>query len=105
MHRAGIVGPQATAKALRYSWGVAAVQAGVPLTTIATVLGHANVSTAALYTTALYTTASGAEAHELRPTSMAGLPERRVSPLRCIRMSRTREPYLSPDEGESNLRP
>ena len=39
---------------------MAAVQAGVPLTTIASVLGHADVST-----TALYTTAIGAEAREL----------------------------------------
>ena len=40
--------------------GVAAVQAGVPLTTIAAVLGHADVST-----TAIYTTVIGAEAREL----------------------------------------
>ena len=38
-----------------HSYGVAAVQAGVPLTTIAAVLGHADVST----------TAIGAEAREL----------------------------------------
>ena len=60
MHRAGITGPQACPRGLRHSFGVAAVQAGVPLTTIAAVLGHADVST-----TAIYATAVGAEAREL----------------------------------------
>ena len=60
MAEAGIAGPQATPRGLRHAFGVAAVQAGVPLTTIAAVLGHANVST-----TAIYTTAMGAEAREL----------------------------------------
>ena len=57
---AGIEGPQACPRGLRHSWGVAAVQAGIPLTTIAAVLEHADVST-----TAIYTTAIGAEAREL----------------------------------------
>ena len=60
MRTAGIEGPQACPRGLRHSFGVAAVQAGVPLTTIAAVLGHADVST-----TAIYTTAIGAEAREL----------------------------------------
>ena len=60
MRRAGIEGPQACPRGLRHSYGVAAVQAGVPLTTIAAVLGHADVST-----TAIYATAIGAEAREL----------------------------------------
>ena len=60
MRDAGITGPQATPRGLRHSYGVAAVQAGVPLTTIGAVLGHADVST-----TAIYTTAIGAEAREL----------------------------------------
>ena len=60
MRRAGVTGPQACPRGLRHSFGVAAVQAGVPLTTIAAVLGHADVST-----TALYATAIGAEAREL----------------------------------------
>ena len=42
------------------SYGVAAVTAGVPLTTIAAVLGHASLTT-----TAIYTTAIGEEAREL----------------------------------------
>ena len=60
MRTAGIDGPQACPRGLRHSWGVAAVQAGVPLTTIAAVLGHADVGT-----TAIYATAIGAEAREL----------------------------------------
>ena len=60
MRRAGIDGPQACPRGLRHSYGVAAVVAGVPLTTIAAVLGHADVST-----TALYATAFGAESRQL----------------------------------------
>ena len=60
MRSAGIEGPQACPRGLRYSFGVAAVTAGVPLPTIAAVLGHASLST-----TAIYTTAIGAEAREL----------------------------------------
>ena len=59
MRGAGIDGPQACPRGLRHSFGVAAVQAGVPLTTIAAVLGHADVST-----TAIYATAIGTEARE-----------------------------------------
>ena len=60
MAAAGIEGPQACPKGLRHAYGVAAVAAGVPLPTVAAVLGHANLTT-----TAIYTTAIGAEAREL----------------------------------------
>ena len=60
MRDAGIAGPQASPRGLRHSWGVAAVRAGVPLTTISAVLGHADVTTSAIYTTAI-----GAEARDL----------------------------------------
>ena len=60
MRSAGIEGPQACAKGLRHAYGVAAVTAGVPLPTVAAVLGHADLTT-----TAIYTTAIGAEAREL----------------------------------------
>ena len=60
MHQAAIAGPQASPKGLRHAFGVAAVTAGVPLPTIAAVLGHAELTT-----TAIYTTAIGAEAREL----------------------------------------
>ena len=60
MQTAGIEGPAACPRGLRHSYGVAAVTAGVPLPTIASVLGHASLTT-----TAIYTTAIGAEAREL----------------------------------------
>ena len=60
MRQAGIEGPQASPKGLRHAFGVAAVTAGVPLPTIAAVLGHAELNT-----TAIYTTAIGAEEREL----------------------------------------
>ena len=60
MRTAGIEGPQACPRGLRHSYGVAAVTAGVTFPTIAAVLGHASLST-----TAIYTTAIGAEAREL----------------------------------------
>ena len=60
MSAAGIAGPQACPRGLRHGYGVAAVTAGVPLPSVAAVLGHAS-----LETTAIYTTAIGAEAREL----------------------------------------
>ena len=60
MAAAGIEGPQACPRGLRHGYGVAAVTAGVPLPTVAAVLGHASLDT-----TAIYTTAIGAEAREL----------------------------------------
>ena len=59
MVSASIEGPQACPKGLRHGFGIAAVTAGVPLPTIAAVLGHADIAT-----TAIYTTAVGAEARE-----------------------------------------
>ena len=46
-------GPQACPRRLRHSFGVAAVTAGVPLPTVAAVLGHADLSTTPIYTTAI----------------------------------------------------
>ena len=60
MAAAGIEGPQACPKGLRHAYGVAAVAAGVPLPTLAAVLGHASLTT-----TAIYATATGAEARDL----------------------------------------
>ena len=60
MRSAPISGPQACPKGLRHAFGVAAVAAGVPLPTIASILGHADIKT-----TAIYTTAIGAEARDL----------------------------------------
>ena len=60
MTDAGLRGPAACPKGLRHSFGVAAVAAGVPLPIIASILGHADIKT-----TAIYTTAIGAAAREL----------------------------------------
>ena len=60
MRTAGIEGPQACPRGLRHSFGVAAACAGIPLPIIANLLGHASLTT-----TAIYTTAIGAEAREL----------------------------------------
>ena len=51
--QAGVTGPQACPRGLRHSYGVAAVVAGVPLTTIAAVLGHSDVSTTTIYAIAV----------------------------------------------------
>ena len=53
MRMARIEGPQACPKGLRHGLGIAAVTAGVPLPTIAAVLGHADIATTAIYTTAV----------------------------------------------------
>ena len=53
MRMAWIEGPQACPKGLRHGFGIAAVTAGVPLPTIAAVLGHANIAATAIYTTAV----------------------------------------------------
>ena len=60
MRTAAIEGPQACPRGLRHSFGVAAACAGIPLPIIANLLGHASLTT-----TAIYTTAIGAEAREL----------------------------------------
>ena len=59
MAEAGIEGRQACPKGLRHGFGIATVAGGVPLPTIAAVLGHADIAT-----TAIYTTAVGAEARD-----------------------------------------
>ncbi|MDE0310020.1 MAG: tyrosine-type recombinase/integrase [Acidiferrobacterales bacterium] len=60
MAAANVSGTQASPKGLRHAFGIAAVEAGVPLPTIAAVLGHSSITT-----TAIYTTAVGKEAREL----------------------------------------
>ena len=46
---AGISGPQASPKGLRHGFGVAGVQAGIPLNMVQKWLGHAQLSTTAIY--------------------------------------------------------
>lgn len=60
MQAAGIAGPQASPKGLRHGFGVAAVQAGIPLNLVQRWLGHADLAT-----TAIYVDAVGVEEQEL----------------------------------------
>ncbi|MCK6438840.1 MAG: site-specific integrase [Planctomycetes bacterium] len=60
MDRAGIIGVPASPKGLRHGFGVAALEAGVPLNLVQRWLGHAD-----LKTTAIYANAIGAEERNL----------------------------------------
>jgi Phage integrase family len=60
MARAGVRGPHASPKGLRHGFGVAAVTAGVPLNLVQKWLGHAQLST-----TAIYADAVGEEEHAI----------------------------------------
>lgn len=53
MDKAAISGPQASPKGLRHGFGVAAVQAGIPLNMVQKWLGHAQLSTTAIYADAV----------------------------------------------------
>ena len=60
MREADVRGPQACPRGLWHSFGIAGVQAGVPLPVLASIMGHSSIET-----TAIYTTAIGLEAREL----------------------------------------
>lgn len=60
MQAAGIIGHHATPKGLRHGFGIKAVTSGIPLNVLQKWLGHA-----ALSTTAIYADAAGAEAKQL----------------------------------------
>lgn len=53
LEAANISGPQASPKGLRHGFGVAAVQAGIPLNMVQKWLGHAQLSTTAIYADAV----------------------------------------------------
>ncbi|MGB0697019.1 MAG: tyrosine-type recombinase/integrase [Rhodospirillaceae bacterium] len=53
MRLAGIQGPQASAKGLRHGFGVQAVSVGIPLNLVQRWLGHAQMSTTAIYANAV----------------------------------------------------
>ena len=53
MKAAGVKGPQATPKGLRHGFGVAAIQAGIPLNFLQRWLGHAQLTTTAIYANAV----------------------------------------------------
>lgn len=67
MDKAGIDGPQASPKGLRHGFGVAAVQAGIPLNMVQKWLGHAQLST-----TAIYADAVGAEEQAIAERMWSG---------------------------------
>ncbi len=60
MAAAGLDGPQAALKGLRHGFGVAAVSAGIPLNLVQKWLGHAQLTT-----TAIYADAVGAEEQDI----------------------------------------
>ena len=53
MRTAGIIGPQATSRGLRHGFAVAAVQNDIPLNIVQKWLGHAYLSTTAIYANAV----------------------------------------------------
>lgn len=53
LRAAGVVGPHASPKGLRHAFGVLGLQAGVPLTSVSRWLGHARLSTTAIYANAV----------------------------------------------------
>lgn len=53
MHAAGIEGLQATARGFRHGFGVSAIHSGVPLNMVQKWMGHADISTTAIYTGAV----------------------------------------------------
>jgi integrase len=60
MQAAGLDGPHASPKGLRHGFGVAAVSAGIPLNLVQKWLGHAQLTT-----TAVYANAVGAEEQDI----------------------------------------
>jgi integrase/recombinase XerD len=60
METAGLTGPHASPKGLRHGFGVAAVSAGIPLNLVQKWLGHAQLTT-----TAIYANATGAEEQDI----------------------------------------
>jgi integrase/recombinase XerD len=55
MQAAGLSGPHASPKGLRHGFGVAAVSAGIPLNLLQKWLGHAQLTTTAIYASATST--------------------------------------------------
>ena len=53
LRAAGVVGPHASPKGLRHAFGVLTLQGGVPLTSVSRWLGHARLSTTAIYANAV----------------------------------------------------
>ena len=75
MARAAVRGPQASPKGLRHGFGVAAVTAGVPLNLVQKWLGHAQLST-----TAIYADAVGEEEHAIAARMWRGQAQHHTAP-------------------------
>jgi integrase/recombinase XerD len=76
MARAGVRGPHASPKGLRHGFGVAAVTAGVPLNLVQKWLGHAQLST-----TAIYADAVGEEEHAIAARMWCSQEQHHPAPL------------------------
>jgi len=75
MARAGVRGPHASPKGLRHGFGVAGVTAGVPLNLVQKWLGHAQLST-----TAIYADAMGEEEHAIAARMWCSQEQYRTTP-------------------------
>ena len=75
MAQAGVRGPHASPKGLRHGFGVAAVTAGVPLNLVQKWLGHAQLST-----TAIYADAVGEEEHVIAARMWRGQAQHHTAP-------------------------
>jgi integrase/recombinase XerD len=76
MTQAGIRGPHGSPKGLRHGFGVAAVTAGVPLNLVQKWLGHAQLST-----TAIYADAVGAEEHAMAARMWCAQEQHHAAPF------------------------
>ena len=94
MKSAGVVGDHATPKGLRHGFAVGAIQAGVPLNLVQRWLGHADMST-----TAIYASAFGPEERSIA----ARMWRRRTDFGRAAGRSRDSSPLVGTAEGLLNL--
>jgi hypothetical protein len=85
MQAARLDGPQASPKGLRHGFGVAAVSAGIPLNLVQKWLGHAQLTT-----TAIYADAVGTEETDIA-RRMWGSGRHGAVPARGLRRSRRRQ--------------
>jgi integrase/recombinase XerD len=79
MRQAGIDGPHATPKGLRHGFGVACIEKGIPLNLVQRWLGHAQLST-----TAIYANAVGEEERGIAARLWASLPSNVTTPPHLV---------------------
>ena len=83
MNLSGVAGPQACPRGLRHGFAVGVLQAGIPLTLAQRWLGHARLST-----TAIYADVSGPEEAELAARFWRSYPPENVMPLAMVSKTR-----------------